>query len=210
MRSLLRLLVVGLCGIASACGNGQNSGRVSADVPDPSGRPLLDARDAGVSAELREAGDWAVAQFDVPAASAPRLLAEHFAADRSPSAGAPPMPLWIDTRERGEFDVSHLPGALWWNYRGDAPPLAAIASAAAEGRPIVLYCSIGYRSGEAGEKLLAALRPDDPARPGIANLRGGIFEWAVAGGPLEGGAQVHPYDATWGKLLPAALRSPLP
>lgn len=110
--------------------------------------------------------------------------------------------LLFDVRQRQEYAVSHLDGSLHWV---DLPTaLARIA----ERRPrrVILYCSVGERSSRAAARLQAA-RPDLP----IANLRGGIFAWAIAGLPLvdqtdRAVTRVHPYDARWGRLLPESLR----
>lgn len=42
----------------------------------------------------------------------------------------------------------------------------------------------------------------------VFNLEGGVFQWAIDGGPLEGEnpRKVHQYSSTWGKLLPEHMR----
>lgn len=113
----------------------------------------------------------------------------------------------LDVRSPEEFAVSHLPGALLADT--EAAQRAAIARAPAEA-PIVLYCSVGWRSAVAIERLKL------PARR-LLNLRGSIFAWANEGRPLSDGAHevhvVHPFDRTWGQLLeprlwPAAWKAP--
>jgi hypothetical protein len=66
--------------------------------------------------------------------------------------------------------------------------------------PIVVYCSVGYRSEKVAEKLLAA------GYPHAANLYGGIFEWVNRKQPLvnlEGHPTeyVHAYSKMWGTWL---------
>ncbi len=104
-------------------------------------------------------------------------------------------PVLLDVRTEDEFNVSHLPNAV----REVRPE--AIAS----GRPVVAYCSIGWRSAESVRRLV------QDGHTNVFNLEGSIFVWASEGRPLEGHGQsvhkVHPYDSKWGKLLPSALRS---
>lgn len=104
-------------------------------------------------------------------------------------------PVLLDVRTEDEFNVSHLPDAV-----REASP-ETIAS----GRPIVAYCSIGWRSAE------SVLRLAHDGHTNVLNLEGSIFVWASEGRPLESHGQpirkVHPYDSKWGRLLPSALRS---
>ena len=148
---------------------------------------------------LEAASAWAVSQFDAPTLSPTEL------AERMTGNGAP---LVIDVRAPGEVAVSRLPGAIAWDESTDAPPPDEAIAALAEGRDIVVYCSIGYRSGRAADKL-AAMKGDSVPTQRIENLEGGIFQWASEGRALDGGDKVHPFDATWGKLLPRELRSTL-
>ncbi|MEM9105271.1 MAG: rhodanese-like domain-containing protein [Pseudomonadota bacterium] len=116
--------------------------------------------------------------------------------------GSASTPLIIDVREPDEYAVSHLPGAI--NAQGEALENAVREAIAADPeRPIVLYCSVGYRSSRETEKL---------RRMGFAtvtNLEGSIFEWANDGLPLVQGGPgsekatklVHPYDDEWGTLI---------
>ncbi|MCB9235055.1 MAG: rhodanese-like domain-containing protein [Bacteroidia bacterium] len=102
--------------------------------------------------------------------------------------------LLLDTRELQEYEVSHLPGAVWVGYSDFA--LDRIPENLAAKR-IVLYCSVGYRSEKIGEQLKAA------SQPGVVNLRGGIFRWSNEGLPLEKHPgeitpEIHPYNAFWG------------
>jgi rhodanese-related sulfurtransferase len=96
-------------------------------------------------------------------------------------------PQLLDVRSREEFEVSHLPGALRIDYRG---PVSGGQGALDQHRPIVVYCSAGYRSSIVARKLQQA------GFSKVLNLEGGIFAWGNAGLPLErdGGAAhaVHP------------------
>ncbi len=110
-----------------------------------------------------------------------------------------PPPLVIDVRAPVEYEVSHLPGAV--HAQGER--IAELIVAAAPDRPIVLYCSVGYRSSAAVADLLQSNDLDLLDR--VWNLEGSIFEWANSGRPVYRGDievdRVHPYDRRWGKLL---------
>jgi len=117
-------------------------------------------------------------------------LAEWLAApDREP-------PLLLDARAPAEFAVSHLAGARSVPTASDALRLLQDRD---KGRPIVVYCSVGYRSAAMVERLQAA------GFTRVQNLAGSIFQWANEGRPLYRAGrpvrQVHPYDAKWGVLL---------
>ena len=106
-------------------------------------------------------------------------------------------PLLVDCRSVKERAVSILPGSValadWESARQVDPE-----------RPLLLYCTIGYRSTRAA----AGLR-----KRGIdaRNLHGGVLAWAHAGGNFvdpEGRAtrRVHVYGRPW-DLLPSGYTS---
>ena len=107
-------------------------------------------------------------------------------------------PLLLDVREEVEFRVSHLPGATRVSPSADRLELP-------EGRRVVVYCSVGARSGELAERLGGAE---------VYNLSGGVFAWANEGRALLNGqgatTLVHPYDETWGRFVHPSLRAPVP
>lgn len=150
-------------------------------------------------------------------------------------------PLLIDARSAAEYSVSHLPGAHQAKTLAEAEAVikeAGIckqtakqtaeqmakqtAGQMAEQAPIVLYCSIGYRSGRLGKALQAAGYR-------VTNLEGSIFQWANEGRSLvtdppatdppatdpserssahHSTPRVHPYSWLWGLLLdPAVMKS---
>lgn len=103
----------------------------------------------------------------------------------------------LDTRARREYEVSHLPGARWVGY--DEFSLSRVSDLPKHS-PIVVYCSVGYRSERIGEKLLAA------GYQNVRNLYGSLFEWVNQGNPVvdETGRQtpkVHAYSRPWGVWL---------
>ncbi len=111
---------------------------------------------------------------------------------------ATPAPIILDARGEEEYAVSHLKHAQRVAV-GDPDLLASALSNLAKDMPIVVYCSVGYRSAKVAQQLeQAGFRQ-------VFNLEGGLFEWANEGRSMlkEGQptAQVHPYNATWGKLL---------
>jgi rhodanese-related sulfurtransferase len=112
-----------------------------------------------------------------------------------------PAPLLLDVRTPTEFAVSHLPGARQVDPAISGPALAATLS---PDRAVVVYCSVGYRSSDCATRLLQA------GFTNVMNLEGSIFQWANDGHPVERDGQrvheVHPYNATFGKLLHAELR----
>jgi len=109
----------------------------------------------------------------------------------------PSKPILLDAREPDEYAVSHLQGARNVGFEDfDLDTLADIDKDA----PIVVYCSVGYRSEKVGEELQEA------GFTNVINLRGGIFDWANQKLPLVNAKQekvtsVHPYDDDWGLWL---------
>lgn len=114
-----------------------------------------------------------------------------------------PQPVLLDVRTRPEYEVSHIHGA----QRVD-PDASAGAISIPRDKPIVTYCSVGYRSGAFAKKL------QDAGYKNVQNMSGSIFEWANEGHPIERDGQrvdkVHPYNAKWGKLLKPGLRADVP
>ena len=108
----------------------------------------------------------------------------------------------FDTREPDEYAQSHLPGAL--RVAPDAPASAILAQyrALMADATVVVYCSVGWRSGLVVQAIRRAAN-DAPAKA-VFNLRGGIFRWHAEGRPLEfgpGASGVHPFSRDWGHLL---------
>lgn len=105
-------------------------------------------------------------------------------------------PLLLDARTSEEYAVSHLPGA----HRVDpkATSFPGLDSLALEA-PIVVYCSVGYRSARITSRL------QERGFTNVSNLQGSIFRWANEGRPVVRDGTpvraVHPYDASWGQLL---------
>ena len=103
----------------------------------------------------------------------------------------------LDARERSEYDVSHLPNAVFIGYNNFEKK---ILDSLAKDKPIVVYCSIGYRSEKIGEKLQKL------GFTKVYNLYGSIFEWVNQGNPVVDSSgkptqRVHAYSRTWGIWL---------
>lgn len=100
----------------------------------------------------------------------------------------------LDTRERREYEVSHLKNAQWVGFeKFDLKNVASITKDA----NIVVYCSIGVRSGKIGEKLMQA------GFTNVHNFYGSIFEWVNQGNPVYDMAgkqtnKIHGYNWKWG------------
>ncbi len=139
-------------------------------------------------------------------------------------------PLLIDARSAAEYSVSHLPGAHQAKTFAEAETVikeAGVSEQMTKQAPIVLYCSIGYRSGRLGKALQSAGYR-------VTNLEGSIFQWANEGRSLitdlpvtdplatdppatdpserssahHSTPRVHPYSWLWGLLLdPAVTKS---
>lgn len=99
----------------------------------------------------------------------------------------------LDARKREEYIVSHLPNAQYVGYDDfDLDRLNGIKKT----DTIVIYCSVGKRSGDVGEKLQAA------GYTHVLNLYGGIFDWTnrgkrVVNAQNESISCVHPYNTVW-------------
>ena len=110
--------------------------------------------------------------------------------------GQPAAPLLLDARTPVEFAVSHLRGARFVNYDSLA---SATFPDVDRRRPVVVYCSVGYRSERLGERLHAL------GFGQVRNLYGGLFEWVNEGYPVYNArgltSNVHPYSVLWSPWL---------
>lgn len=105
--------------------------------------------------------------------------------------------LFLDARERPEYEVSHIPGAIHIGYDDwDSSLMEAVPI----DREIVVYCSVGYRSEKIGNKLKAL------GYHRVHNLYGSIFEWVNRDFPVvDSGHQtvrrIHTYNKQWSKWV---------
>jgi sodium/bile acid cotransporter 7 len=95
--------------------------------------------------------------------------------------------VFVDTREEDEMKVSMLPGAI--TQQAFLEEIDRY-----EGKTIVAYCTISFRSGLFAKELAAR-------GVAILNLRGGILAWALEGGGVcddEGETRrIHVYGSKW-------------
>ncbi len=103
----------------------------------------------------------------------------------------------LDTREKEEFNVSHLKNArnvgyFWFDMRNiyDIPLDATV----------IVYCTIGTRSEKIGEKLI------DAGYKNVYNLYGSIFEWINQGHPVYKKddvqtSEIHTYNKSYSRWV---------
>ncbi len=106
--------------------------------------------------------------------------------------------LILDTRRKEEYEVSHLPGAIWVSEKLNETNYAF--AKAKKDKPIVVYCTVGVRSEDFGEAL------QKRGFTQVHNLHGSILSWKNAGLTVENhkGQQtdsVHVYSKEWGHYL---------
>lgn len=129
--------------------------------------------------------------LDLSKGSAPKVGA------RKLNEANTPKIIYLDAREKEEFDVSHIRDAIHIGYDNfDLSNLSDVK----EKSIIVVYCSVGYRSEKIAEILI---------KNGFSqtkNLFGGIFDWVNSGYPVYKDnvietTKIHPYNESWGKWL---------
>ncbi len=105
--------------------------------------------------------------------------------------------VFLDAREKAEYDVSHIKGARYIGY--DDFDFSRVKNLK-QNQPLIVYCSVGYRSEKITEKLKTY------GFSNVSNLYGGIFEWVNEGYKVYDNSgmtteKVHAYDKTWGIWL---------
>ncbi|MDG1333105.1 MAG: rhodanese-like domain-containing protein [Crocinitomicaceae bacterium] len=108
-----------------------------------------------------------------------------------------PSILFLDTREEEEFNISHIRGATCVGYDEFSMHSVRLIPKNAE---IIVYCSIGARSQDIGEKLKKA------GYKNVKNLYGGFFLWNNSGlkkVDSHGNKtdRIHGYSKDWGKWI---------
>lgn len=103
----------------------------------------------------------------------------------------------LDAREDEEYKVSHISSALFVGYKKF--DLAGTLKKIPKNHKVIVYCSVGYRSGKVAEQL---------RRKGVEayNLEGGIFKWVNSGNPVFNSKnkktlKVHGYNSSWSKKI---------
>lgn len=103
----------------------------------------------------------------------------------------------LDCREKKEFDVSHLKNAKHVGYsKFDVKKTCAALS---KNTPVVVYCTVGYRSEKIAEQL-------EKKGLKVFNLYGGIFQWKNNGNQVFNNAaipteKVHCFNKKWSQWL---------
>jgi len=110
----------------------------------------------------------------------------------------------LDTRERKEYQISHIKGALYAGYENFNLQKVSKVIKNKEAQ-IIVYCSLGVRSEDIAEILQKA------GYTNIQNLHGGIFDWKNNNLPLVNAKQkqtdsVHVYSKKWGKWLTKGIK----
>ena len=102
-------------------------------------------------------------------------------------------PLLWDIRRLDEFAVSHLPNARHVPPETSNIDLKKLLREIEQ--PIVVYCSVGYRSAKMAQRLQTL------GYTNVMNLNGAIFTWAAEGHSLRGSNKVHPYNIVGRRML---------
>jgi len=110
----------------------------------------------------------------------------------------------LDTREKEEYEISHLKEAVWVGHKEFSID-SVLKYFPNKDKSVVVYCSIGVRSEIIGEKMIKAGFTD------VKNLYGGIFKWKNKGYPIYDSQgketdAVHAFSKKWGKLLTNAVK----
>ena len=106
--------------------------------------------------------------------------------------------LILDTRKKEEYNVSHIPGAIWTSEKPEKSLIDSLKTT--NKKPIVVYCSVGIRSEDFGEKLKKM------GFANVKNLYGGIFVWKDTGYTVVDNDgkktdKVHTFSKVWKKYL---------
>ena len=110
----------------------------------------------------------------------------------------------LDSREHNEYLVSHIPNAIFVGF-DDFKTKKVSALIKNRNTPIVVYCSIGVRSEQIGEKLQKL------GYTNVYNLYGGIFEYKNKGGKVvnvknKETDSVHAFSKQWGVYLTKGIK----
>ena len=107
--------------------------------------------------------------------------------------------IFLDARERNEYNVSHLKDAIFVGY-DKFNSQKTIKKLPNKNAKIVVYCSLGIRSEEIAKKL------KKKGYKNVLNLYGGIFEWKNNGLTVYKDKnieteKIHAFNKEWGKWL---------
>lgn len=105
--------------------------------------------------------------------------------------------VFLDAREKDEYDVSHIDEAVYIGYKDFRIDRLENVD---RSRPVIVYCSIGYRSEKIGEKLKSA------GFEKVYNLYGSIFEWVnqhhtVVDNYGDNTTAIHTFNKKWSRWV---------
>lgn len=104
--------------------------------------------------------------------------------------------IFLDAREKKEYKVSHIKNAKWIGYDTFRPKNIKDIP---KDKPIVVYCTVGYRSEKITERLKKI------GYSNVSNLYGGIFEWVHQNKEVfdetSKTQKIHTYNKDWSKWL---------
>jgi rhodanese-related sulfurtransferase len=126
-------------------------------------------------------------------------MAQAMCAGRVPDVAWSEVPtdaVIVDVRSEAEWKISHLKQAVNLEWSGTKLTNLPMLN---KDTPILVYCSVGYRSEQAGEYLL------QKGYTHVYNLYGGLFkvynENQVDLISHNNTAQIHGYNQRWGKWI---------
>ncbi|WP_418262414.1 rhodanese-like domain-containing protein [Flavobacterium faecale] len=110
----------------------------------------------------------------------------------------------LDAREPEEFKVSHIPNAIPVGFKNFKPENIRKLIKNLN-TPIIVYCSIGVRSEQIGEKL------QKMGYTQVYNLYGGIFEYKNKGGKVvnlkkQETDSIHAFNKQWSVYLNKGIK----
>lgn len=115
-----------------------------------------------------------------------------------------PTAIFLDARELIEYNTSHIKDAIYVGYTTFNKKLV-LDKIKDKNTLIIVYCSVGVRSENIGEKLLQL------GYSNVFNLYGGIFEWKNNGYKVFDSSEketenVHAYSKEWSKYLKKGIK----
>jgi rhodanese-related sulfurtransferase len=112
--------------------------------------------------------------------------------------------IFVDAREIDEFEISHIANARWVGFN-DFSETKLTSILQDKEQAIIIYCSIGIRSEQIGERL------QKQGYTNIKNLYGGIFEWKNKNYPIVNIKKqvtdtIHAYSRHWGRFVTNGIK----
>lgn len=107
--------------------------------------------------------------------------------------------LFLDARERKEFDVSHIKNSVYVGYN-NFDTIQFKKYHIAKDTQLVIYCSLGVRSEKIAKKIKIL------GYTNVSNLYGGIFLWKDKNGIIvdtigRNTENIHAFSKEWGQYV---------